>query len=249
MTAAPPSSSPPPRRRRLLLGCGLLLMIAVALVTIVSLIGYSLYRTVPADYVRVQDERQRSNPDDRYASAIQLENHMSSELTFTSYFDEHGRPIPDASDTRHILVPTDQINAWLDQRLQQWLDNRDIRLPIDVSDPAFWTAGDKVMLAARVRAADFDHVVSCAIRIDMPEDSDEATIRLTGLRIGRLPVPLGVIRDAVGDDHATQAIDGITFPAVQVIGGQTARWVSITPVDGGLMIELRRESSDYNASP
>lgn len=247
MTHAPPPAPTPPRPR-FVAGCGLLLLAGLALLTIAGLIGYSLYRAVPADYARAQAQRRDTAPPQRHAVAESLENRVSAEITFASHIDDHGRPLPDTSNTRFILLTSAEINAWLDQRLPLWLKNRDIQLPAQVSDTTFWTRGDQLVLGARVRQGDFDHVVSFAIRLDVPEHGDEATVRFTSLRLGQLPVPLGMVRDKLGDE-ADRIIDGFTFPTVQVIGGQRARWVSIAPFDGGLLIELRRESPGYNQSP
>lgn len=238
-TPTPPSATG--RGRRFFAGCGMVVLVLLALVTILGLIGYSLYRAAPAGYTDVQRRRTDSSPAQRLAVAESLENRISSEITFASYIDEHGRPLPDTSDTRFILLTNDEINAWLDQRLLQWLDNQDVRLPVTISDVSFWTRDDLVMLGARVRAGDFDHVVSFTVRISVPTDGSDATVRLDAVRLGRLPVPLGVIRDALGDSSAARALDGFTFPTLQNIGGQRARWLSIQPTDGGILIELKRE--------
>jgi uncharacterized protein YpmS len=128
------------------------------------------------------------------ADAQQVEHLVASEMT---------RIRPVDQPAWRIDLTQDQINRWLAVRLPQWLANQQIDAAVleQIGQPMIAFTSRGIEAAAQAEWAG----VACVMRlIYQPEvDADGVvTLKLSGVRIGAMPVGRGVVESMLADDVA-----------------------------------------------
>ena len=93
----------------------------------------------------------------------------------------------------------DQINAWLQNELPQKFPNL---LARGASEPRVAIVDGKLMAAARYRKGGIDTVVSCELAVQLTDQPNMLAMRITNLRAGALPLPLGRFINGISNEAA-----------------------------------------------
>lgn len=90
--------------------------------------------------------------------------------------------------TREIEMTVGEVNAWLATRSEKWLANEGLSMPEQISDPMIAIEGQRVVVGFHFSEGDFSQWVSLSLDVDT-STTGQATVRLAGVRGGRLPLP------------------------------------------------------------
>ncbi|MEE9212741.1 MAG: hypothetical protein V3U29_08820 [Phycisphaeraceae bacterium] len=250
--------------RRLLVRASLL---CVALLCVAGGVGYWLWQSEPAYVTRTRALLQSKSHGELEQMASSLENRIVSELTSISPTSGTGssthsnaavtatlesRITGDAGDVRTISVSLDEVNAWMAVKLNAWLANQHKTLPDEITEPMVAVRDDKLVLAFRYVSDRLDQVVSLDFTVEL-QDGQEATIKLLGIRGGKLPLPAGTAaklmpKTADSDQQGVieklaKAFDGMSFdPVANIDASRKARVIGLALRPDGLDVTVRVES-------
>lgn len=246
-----------------LLGLGLAGGLAAAgLAVMIYLIW--LWKTPPPHWQQRQRWRQQTPLEERQALAIELEKRILRHLFPNTSVPPvgtgprsaasfpHSSPLPPPSRTtigaeekvEEITLRVEEINAWLETRLPEFLANQNISVPQGVSDPMIAIEDDQLLLAFRYTSPKLSQVFTLRLRPEMVFSPPErkATTSLVGplLRLqlerlegGQLPLPTELVQEAMrrtDSPRATQAI-------LAILNGQTIE--PVAPLPGERRRQLR----------
>ncbi len=98
----------------------------------------------------------------------------------------------------------DEINAWLVEELPQKFPRL---LARGASDPRVVIEGDRILAAVRYNDRRIDTVISCEVRVALTEQPNMLAVKITALKAGALPLPLGKFLKGISKEAATGDID------------------------------------------
>jgi hypothetical protein len=156
-----------------------------------------------------------------------------------------------ASGVRTIRLEFDEANAWLDQRLNDWLKNQGHRLPAGLSDPMLASNAGRLVVAFRYESDEIDKVFSVLLLLDVLDDG-QAVLTIDGVRAGRLPIPVDTAMKQLPNasdgesggqpDLFDTLMGGRPFdPILPIDGTRHARIIGLDVDDTGLMLTVRAE--------
>lgn len=154
---------------------------------------------------------------------------------------------PDA--VHSLLMTTNELNAWMDQRLDGWAANQGLTIPDFIEEPMLAIEGKDMVIAFRYKKPPISQVVSLVSRVEI--EKGEAIIRVRGVRGGRLRLP-GVKaaskvvgsrggNSKIGDiaEKITEVFDGKTFDPVIKLNHQRIRMLSFVLQKDGALIKFK----------
>lgn len=115
--------------------------------------------------------------------------------------------------TREIEMSVQELNAWLTTRSEKWLANEGLSMPEQVSEPMIAIEGQQVVVGFNFSEGDFSQWVSLSLDVDATA-TGQATVRLAGVRGGRLPLPAKRALEN-GESRLAERVDPETLKQVQ----------------------------------
>ena len=97
-----------------------------------------------------------------------------------------------------------QINAWLQNELPQKFPRL---LAVGAENPRIVIEGGKILAACRYRNRHLDTVISCELEVQLTEEPNMMAFRVSNLRAGALPLPLGKFVRGISKEAARGDID------------------------------------------
>lgn len=256
-----PATSPPRTSgMRTLVGCalGCLGVTVLAGIAIAGLIWYglNLWQSAPPQW-DAEHARRASLPDDQQAErAAALEQRIARAISFTDASVtavERGEPLPGAVEAdpavaaeETVTVGVDELNDWLDTRLEEWLANQGQAMPSDWSTPTVWVEDGMPVVAASMSG----QVFSARLDLQMQPDG-KAVFRIDSIQGGQIPLPVTeLIKENAKELRARGATEaaaadvlaGMPFdPAVQIDEARRARLVGFETRANELVARIRAE--------
>jgi hypothetical protein len=195
----------PSRRRRVFL-------ILLVLLLLVTLGGYGLFRqwTAVPDLFADADARLRAIPEpQRLELARQIEMRVPTQVS--------RRLQPDEDGSRRLEASFEEINAWLNLRLEKYLNNQGIAWPEGVNAVLVAEQDGQLVVAADVDLPQLRQIVSVFFEIvevdpervaqdsqdaDADADPPSLAIRIARITAGRVPLPrarlAALVREQLG---------------------------------------------------
>ncbi len=132
----------------------------------------------------------------------------------------------------HAVFTVGQINGWLAVDL---VENHPGLVPAGVTEPRVAILDDRLTLAYRAAGGMIEGVVSVEVEVALPEP-DQLALRLKRVRAGTLPLPMGVVIDAV-EEAARQMDLRVTW---RQANGDPVALIALAPIlaDGGKRIRV-----------
>jgi len=134
--------------------------------------------------------------------------------------EEHGptsfeelQQLAKQTGTREIEMSVQELNAWLTTRSEKWLANEGLSMPEQVSEPMVAIEGEQVVVGFNFSEGDFSQWVSLSLDVDA-STTGQATVRLAGVRGGRLPLPAKRALEN-GESKLADRVDPETLKQVQ----------------------------------
>ena len=250
MPSSPRSTSPARRKRsttRLLVltGSGLLLT-TIAALTIVGGIGYWMWQGTPEHWAAQQRFRADAGEKELARLAAAAENRAVSRIT------DIDTRATDGVSRRTLRLSFDQINAWLDRRLDDWLSNQGAEMPAGLESPMLTSESGDLVLSFRARTAQLDQVISVVFGAAVQPDG-RVRLRVKQVLGGRLPMPvdrvIGQVARQLEDSgeassgHVRRVLNG--EPAgplvMRIDGSRRARLVDLAVREDGVTVTLNVE--------
>ena len=100
----------------------------------------------------------------------------------------------EVADTETVRLTFEDMNAWLAQRMNGWLNYRGWQLPPEVTQPMVAAEGDLLVFAVKYVGEGMDQVLSIVMDIGVEEDG-RCRLRFVRARGGKLSLPAGKILD------------------------------------------------------
>ena len=237
-TSSPIASGPPTKRRMFQIRWKILLILVFAIFCAMGLGGYGLLKAEPSYWKQRRAFLESHTPEQLMKMAEALERRLLAGLTGVSTSADSGDRVDGSSGggARTVRISTDEVNAWLDQRLGGWLSNQGKKLPKQMREPMIAVADDSLIFAFRYVGQNLDQIVSGIFSIEIQPDR-QASVRLRGIRGGNLPLPAGTITHSLagGDDDSQasqaakmlEALDGQSFDPVITVDAQKIRILEI----------------------
>lgn len=143
-----------------------------------------------------------------------------------------------------VSISEADANAWLEHRLRGWAESQELEWPGAVSKVRVRFEEGVVVIAARVLRDGRDVVVSARARVRF-EESGALWVEVEGLRLGRLPVPAGLIREEIDEEEVREMIAGrrpvMDEALIPVDSGRRVRLIGLRSRDGRLEVTARTE--------
>ncbi len=216
-------------------------VVVVALLAIIGVVvGFFLLRSEPSHWAERQQRRATVPQADRNTQAQSLEARFTALLSYTNPTGDPGiKFLPDSASTgavtgvstpgqpddglglRSISVSTDEVNAWLETRLPEWLANQNVTLPAEVQDPMFAVRDGLVILAFRYETQRVSQVVSMSFRpelIGQDTQNPQLVFALAGVSGGKLPFPSGTLVSRLEEQASTAKNEALTRVADAMAG-------------------------------
>lgn len=245
------------------------LLVALALLTLLivvaaaALVGYGWWRwsSVPA-YWQANNQYQHSVSKQQLVQiADRSFNRWVSEFTAPIA----GDPVDHATGTnpglssqpatgpkrgqRHVHISLRGLNAWLDTRLIDWLNNQGINMPRQISDPMAFIYNGKPAVAFNVNIKGVSQVVSLVFN---PQFKSKGTVslQLVLVRGGTLPLPVeslvGILDRLLANSDGpinkiVQILKGRPFDPVIVLDSRQARITGFKAVAKGFDVTIRHQ--------
>lgn len=255
----------PDRRARRRFGCVIAAMLVVMAVLLAVGIGRGMWQSEPAYWTQNQAFIQHTSKAKLTDLADRAFNRILGELSSSRGYQAGGsgkwRPVSDdVLGVRMIRLGFDEANAWLAERLDDWLVNQQRQLPAGLSEPMLTSESGQLVVAFRYRGGDIDQVFSVLLSLEFLEDG-RATLSVEGVRGGRLPLPTdyvfkhlpgaargsGGAGESGGDDaKRSQAIAVLLGqqpfdPVLPIDGSRRARIIGLEVDDEGLGLVVQAE--------
>lgn len=223
----PPAPAPPPPPKKsgcggCLGGCFIVLLLGLFSCCGSTALVWWLYRTPPAHFIAQQKWLQNTPEPELERRAQTTEQVTANSLQAPRSAGGLSAGSRPASEVRTLELQVHDINAWLQQRMPQWLANQGFQWPSAVQYPTFAVVSgrptlsvetDLPMVGRQILSADFDLAL-------LP--SGDLRCALHSVSIGRLPVPVTRVYDFVRSQINVQGGGLATFEQV-VLHGQTLR--------------------------
>lgn len=234
MTQPPAPSPPRPARHRWLIGCAIVVVILLGGCLITATIAGRMWSAEPRHWRQHARFVADTPEDDLEQLAADLQNRVPSELS---------QP---GDAPRTITLKLDEANAWLDQRLHDWLAYRGTSLPPGVSRPMLATEDDKIIFAFRVEAEGVEQIVSVFFNLGFEPDG-EARLLVDRVELGRLSVPVSTLTGLMEGTDADDALDVLRGergfePVGPIDGNRQARLLGVDVHEDRLELEVINES-------
>jgi hypothetical protein len=221
------------RRARRRFGCvAVVMLVVMTLITAVG-VGRGLWVNEPAHWIRNRRFLDQTPKAQLAELSEQAFNRILSELSGSSGYlpvDPGEGPTGNAEalGVRTIRLGFDEANAWLNERLDDWLENRQRRLPAGLSDPMLASDSGRLIVAFRYKTGEIDQVFSVLMSLKFLDDG-MAVLSIDGVTGGCLPLPTGsVIKRLPG---AAGSEDANRSKAIAVLLGQQP-FDPVLPIDG-----------------
>jgi len=184
-----------PKRRGLGWQRGFLVLVAG--VCLAGVIGYWLWCSEPAYWKHRQQFLDAHTTQELMAMGESLERHMLAQYNNVPARDSRLLSQIESArltDPQQVLsLPVNHINAWLDQRLDVWLANQQIKRPPQIQRPMIAVVGDRLVIAFEANLPGIAQVVSVLLE-PVVSDDESSRLNLMGLRGGMLPIPISTLR-------------------------------------------------------
>ena len=269
-------TNPPPvkpvararRRRRWALGCLTVFLLLIVAGLLIAWIGRSLWQSEPDYWGQNQSFVQATPPQTLEVIADNAFNRVLGELSqsrgYTSGGNSGGtsagsgtekwKPISDdALGVRTIRLSFQEANAWLAERLDDWLANQGREMPAGLSDPMLASDDGQLIAAFRFQQDELDQVISVAMSLKFL-DNGQATMSVDGIWGGRLSLPVGQVMDRLpggsgGDDSQAVAVlmgKQPFDPVLPIDGSRRARIIGMeVDAEGvGLVVQAEPNARD-----
>jgi len=172
--------------------------------------------------------------------ADRIENRMLSEVS------QVGRN----GDTATIVLPFEDVNAWLMMKLDDWAANQEIVIPKPLGDFVVASRGDRPVVAFALETEEVSQVFSVTFDVRLPAPG-KLVVQIDSVHAGRLPIPVDAVlkhlRKSV-PQHVLEPLEklaeGEPFEAVVDHPGNAAkclRVVGLDVADKGVAIALKAE--------
>ena len=181
-------------KRRHIFGCLIVLLAAAVVVSVAAFVMTELWRSEPSYWQQYQTAKVQIPPAQRLYTAERFESRMVTQISADEQLE------------RTITLHLDDINAWLDQRLERWLANQGLSLPPEVGDVMVTSQGGNLVLAFYVQTERIEQVFSMFFDLSV-NDADQAQLKLKAIRGGRLRVPGDMVLDLVNQAAPGEALD------------------------------------------
>jgi len=177
---------------------------------------------------------------------------LASSLEQQMLRDLSGSP-QDTSTTRTLRLSFDQINAWLNVKLEDYLANRNLKLPREVSHIMLAGEEDVLIVAFEYDNGSVSQVMSFRIQPRFATDGRQFQLKLLGVKAGALPLPIKSLRDRVARqspqagqqmDSVLETLDGKWLEAVQFHPGDARQNLRLTGIrinEEGMDLTLQSE--------
>lgn len=242
-----PRENPRPpmtRGEKLRMGCGITVLVLLAIIGITLGTGYLLWRGEPGYWKNNRDFLKGQTNADKIARAEQMERKLALGLSD-----------PVDSDTQTIKFHFDEINSWFDSKFDAWSINQGFMVPGTIKRPFMVTnEGRDLVIAARVQSADVDQIMSAVINYEVLPDG-RARLLLKSLRGGKLPLPAGTLIERFKpmippipspdggepQDPVNLTTTGIYYPPVIQLGGRDLRLLKFNVDNEGIEMTVKTE--------
>lgn len=231
---------PSPARRgvRLTRILGLTLLVGVVFLTILALVAWRLWSLRPEHWTQNQQAMAMYDAQQLEDMAIRVEQRVSNLVN---------GPLP-ATAEQTLQLSFSEVNAWLSQRAGPWLEFHGHRPHPAIASAMVENAGDQLVLAFRAgEDPEQGQVVSVYVQAAFSESAD-ATVRVTKVLAGRLPVPAGWIVDRLRGrgtpdqpealDRVAALLDGYAFDPLIVTDDRRIRVLDAAVHDEGVTLRL-----------
>lgn len=233
MTQPPAPSPTRAARHRWLIGCAIVVVILLGGCLITATIAGWMWSAEP-EHWRQHARFVADTPEDELEQlAADLQNRVPSELS-------------QPSDTpRTITLKLNEANAWLDQKLDDWLAHQGASLPPGVSEPMLATEDDKIIFAFCVEAEGTEQIVSVFFNLGFEPDG-EARLLVDRVELGRLSVPVSTLiglMEGTDADEAAGVLRGEHGfdPVGPIDGTRQARLLGVEVHEDRLELEVINE--------
>jgi hypothetical protein len=256
------------RRRRLwrLVALTTLFVLMTALCGVLYLV-----RTAPAFWIARNVKALAMTRDQRVAQAVAVEDRLLAlfgrgsagagggvgenappgggaavEATLAAQFEESDEP-------KMITLTCDEANAWLDERLRDWMKQRDYDMPPQINKPMIAVQKGRLIFAFEYESESVSQVFSAACS---PEIKPDGMMRLNvdDVQAGRMPVPTSTLgaslrNAAPSDSRAAKAgewLDKLNEveikPVAKLAPGLKVRVIGYRVLNEGVELTLKRET-------
>lgn len=235
---------PMTRGEKLRMGCGVTILILLAIIGITAGTCYLLWKSEPGYWKANREYLANTSNADKIAKAEQLERRVTEGLS------DHPDDAPQTVKFRF-----DEVNAWFDSKYEAWAINQGRLAPGQLKRPFMITAeGSDLVLAARVQTPEVDQVVSVVLAFEIVPDG-RARLQLKSIRGGKLPIPTSYVVQRLApmipqiqdpstgetQDPANLATTGIFYPPVIKHAGRDLRLLNFKVEDEGIEITFKNE--------
>ena len=198
-------------------------LLAVIWVTVVgaTTVIY-LLRSTPEDYKQFQAFLESHTEQQITDIAVGVENKFSAllaagggnfggDLTVDGGFDVSQADPKVLYGPRELLISRDEANAWLTNKLPDWIESRGTSFPSQVSDIMATTEGRFMVLRFNFQTQEISQVVSMVLDASFRQDG-KVLLTLQSIKGGQLPLPLETLTSAMkknvdGSGRVAQTVD------------------------------------------
>lgn len=259
-----------PKRRK----GGCLKLILLALILSVTAAGwfYWLWQSEPEYWDRQQRFLEKHPSQERLAMAQSVETRVLQELDSTAApgsntEQNQAEPPGDSSSPgtqtkapadepdapRQISFTVEEVNAWLDQRLEHWARTRGLNIPEFVKEPMIAIEDQKLVVAFHLDKPPIDQVVSVVTSVELK--GGKAVLAVEGVRGGRFNVPgvkaasEAIKTGASGSELAevaqkiVEVFDGKSFEPVIERNGQKLEVIDLELEEDGARVTIKPATS------
>jgi len=256
-------SQPEPKPRKRSRTIPLLTLIALSVMAVICIgggAGYWLWTSEPTHWTENQQYLAQHSETQLANKAELLEQRLTDEISMLSIAaSQQQRALRasqqasgDASTTTHaealkpsmktIKMSIDEANAWLDQRLDDWLVNQGHSLPDGISEPMISSNNGKLVAAFQYSSPEVSQVVSLYFDLQVTPGG-MAELKLDSVTGGSLPLPMQQIAERMANradasetaQRMVQAFEGQQFDPVKSLdGGKQMRLMDFQATAEGL---------------
>ncbi len=255
-------------------GCGSVILIVLVLSGVVGAWCYWLWKSEPTYWVEHEKYLQSTTPEQRLVIAESVEKRIFDKLSAVvssggaggsssaagsggqgsgsakNIEDGVAAAMAENPDAVHsLLLTTEEINAWMNQRLDGWASNQGVSIPDFIEEPMLAIEGENLVIAFRFEKPPISQVVSLVSRVVIKKG--EAIIQVRGIRGGRLRMPgVKAASKAVGSrggssefakaaEKITEVFDGKAFDPVIKLNHKKIRMLSFVLQKDGALIKFK----------
>ncbi len=251
---------------------GKIFLLLTVVTGLCGLWAYWMWKSEPVYWQERREYLQQTTPAQRMAIAESIEQRLLNKLNLASGSAHQaqgtggGMQIMTAGDSppgvqragdpqateQDIFLTTDEMNAWMDQRLTDWAGNQGIRIPPFVESPMLAVEGENLVIAFKVVKPPIRQIMSIVCEVVI--DSGQATTRVMSVRGGRLKLPgvqaaSSVLQNSQSESKFAQtaakikeAFDGKSFDPVLKLSNQKIQLVAFKLKKDGAMLTVKPQT-------